>query len=85
MVQASFLPKYCADQGLLSWRKFLSPVTTQGLEGGYKTPATRALLQHWILHNSRGLRWELKPFFFQNLVRFNKFFILLFRMVTLES
>ena len=49
MVQASFLRKYYADQGLLSWRKILSLVATQGLEGGYKTPATRALLRHCIM------------------------------------
>ena len=46
MVQTSFLPKYCADQGLPSWRKMVSPVASQYLEGGYKTPAIRALLQY---------------------------------------
>ena len=49
MEQASFLPKYCADQGLPNWCKILSPVATQGLEGGYKTPAIRALLQYCIM------------------------------------
>ena len=46
MEQASFLPKYCADHGLLNWRKILSLLATPGLEGGYKTLATRALLQY---------------------------------------
>ena len=49
MVQESFLPKYCAGHGLISWRKSLSPVATQGLGGGYKTLATRALLQQRIM------------------------------------
>ena len=49
MVQASFLPKYYAGQGLISWRKILSLVATQGLGGGYKTLATRVLLLQRIV------------------------------------
>ena len=45
MVQVSFLLNYCANQGLISWRKILSLVATYGLGGGYKTPATHTLLQ----------------------------------------
>ena len=46
MEQVSFVPKYCADQGLPNWPKILSLLATQGLEGGHKTLATRAWLQH---------------------------------------
>ena len=49
MEQASFLPKYCVNQGLPNWHKIRSLMATQGLEGGYKTPATSALLQHCIM------------------------------------
>ena len=49
MEQASFLPKYYADQGLPNWHKILSLMATQGLEGGYRILATRALLHHCIM------------------------------------
>ena len=45
MVQESFLRKYCVGWGLIGWRKILLPAATQGLMDGYRTPATRALLQ----------------------------------------
>ena len=48
MEQVSFLLKCCADQGLPNWRKILLLLAAQGLEGGHKTLATHALLQHCI-------------------------------------
>ena len=49
MEQVSFLPKRCADQGLPNWCKILLLLAAQGLEDGYKTLATHALLQHCVL------------------------------------